>query len=147
VLSWQGTATATVNGVPVTNGIPFTLVAYTNTTVRFSAGNFFLPKLEAGTTPTAFELVPIGRDLEDCRRYYETGSSEFYLPSNGTNTRMTITFSVQKRVSPSMGGTFAINSGSVSVLFVNTSGFTLQGNVSGLGTYGMASTWTANAEF
>jgi hypothetical protein len=146
VLSWQGTATATVNGVSVTNGIPFTLVGNTNATVRFSAGNFFLPKLEAGTTPTAFELVPIGRELEDCRRYYETGFYEAYVPSNGTNTRITITFSVQKRGNPSVGGNFVISSGSVSVLAVTTSGFTLQGTIGG-GVYGMSAAWTANAEF
>lgn len=56
VLNWQGTATATVNGVAVPKRGTFTLPANTNATVRFIGGTFYLPQLEYGAVPSQFEL-------------------------------------------------------------------------------------------
>lgn len=70
VLSWVGTATATVNGAPVANGSPVTLVGGVNTTVRFSGGTFALAQLEPGTRATPFERRSYGQELVLCQRYY-----------------------------------------------------------------------------
>lgn len=71
VLSWTGTATATVNGAAVTNGGTVTLPANTNATVTFAGGTFAFPQLELGTLPTAFELRSINAEALLCARYFQ----------------------------------------------------------------------------
>jgi len=71
VLSWSGTAIATVNGTPVTSGVPFNLVANTNATVVFSNGTFAMPQLELGQFPTRFDWRLTGIELSLCMRYME----------------------------------------------------------------------------
>jgi hypothetical protein len=72
VLSWTGTATATVNGTARAKGETFSLTGGSNVTVRFSSGTFSLPQLEKGTSATPFEYRPFGSELALCQRYYET---------------------------------------------------------------------------
>lgn len=79
VLSWTGTATATVNGTAVVKNGTFTLPANTNATVRFSSGTLSNPQLEAGTVASPFERRDYGRELMMCQRYY-------YKISGNTNT-------------------------------------------------------------
>lgn len=74
VLSWVGTATATVNGNAVTNGGTVSLTGGSNATVRFSGGTFSYAQLEFGTVATPFERRPYGVELMLCRRYYQTVS-------------------------------------------------------------------------
>lgn len=74
VLSWVGTATATVNGSAVTNGGTVSLTGGSNATVRFSGGTFSYAQLEFGTVATPFERRPYGVELMLCRRYYQTVS-------------------------------------------------------------------------
>jgi preprotein translocase subunit YajC len=78
-LSWQGTATATVNGVAVENGGEVTLTGGINATVRFLGGTFSLPQFEPGGTATPFEMRPIGVEIGLCQRY-------FVASHNGTRT-------------------------------------------------------------
>jgi hypothetical protein len=73
VLSWTGTATATVNGTARAKGATFSLTGGSNVTVRFSSGTFSLPQLEKGTSATPFEYRPFGSELALCQRYYEEG--------------------------------------------------------------------------
>ena len=70
VLSWTGTATATVAGSSVANGATVTLVGGVDTTVRFSGGTFALVQLEPGTRSTPFERRSYGQELALCQRYY-----------------------------------------------------------------------------
>jgi len=70
VLNWDGTATATVNGVARSKGEVFSLTDSSNATVTFAGGTFTDVQLEAGLVPTPFERVSIGDELSRCQRYY-----------------------------------------------------------------------------
>jgi len=71
VLNWEGTATATVDGNARTKGEVFTLTGGTDATVRFIGGTFSKPQLEAGSSPTQFEVRHIGQEGILCKRYYQ----------------------------------------------------------------------------
>jgi hypothetical protein len=79
VLSWTGTATATVGGVSVTNGGTVSVTGGTDTTVRFSGGTFSRPQFEPGTAPTTFERRPFSTEFDLCKRYYY----RLYAPASG----------------------------------------------------------------
>jgi hypothetical protein len=68
-LSWSGTATATVNTVPVANGGQVTLPANTIATVTFSSGTVTNVQLEPGLAASPFEQRPYGVELTLCKRY------------------------------------------------------------------------------
>lgn len=70
-LSWVGTATATVNGVPVSNGGQVNLPANTQATVTFSGGTVRTAQLEPGWVASPFEQRMITTELMMCQRYYE----------------------------------------------------------------------------
>lgn len=103
VLSWTGTATATVNGTAVAKNGTFTLFANTNATVRFSSGTLSNPQLEAGTVATPFERRDYGRELMMCQRYYEliSGFEGSTVPS-GQVGRLVYTFKATKRAAPTV---------------------------------------------
>ena len=108
VLSWTGTATATVNGAAVANGGTVVLPANTNATVTFSGGTFSLPQLELGTVPTAFDFRGYGIELMLCQRYFErlalTGTVPAYgIGSVGSGVAyITVPFQTKKRSNPSV---------------------------------------------
>ena len=119
VLSWTGTATATVAGNAVTSGVSFTLTANTNTTVRFTGGTVSLPQLEQGSIVTTFERRPFALELALCQRYYEKSfpqttapaqnaglAGSFQLPSpvgaSVTIQAVYIPFQVIKRTTPTV---------------------------------------------
>jgi hypothetical protein len=101
VLSWQGTATATVNGTAVANGGTIALAANTNATVTFSGGTFYLPQLELGAAATAFEFRGYAAELALCQRYFETGGLSLSV-STGTSNGIGGIFKVTKRAVPAM---------------------------------------------
>ena len=114
VLSWVGTASASVNGVPVANGGTVVLPGGAQATVRFSGGTFALPQLERGTVPTEFEVRPFGQELAMCQRYYEKSYNLGVKPGTPSQAgrrnqttfqiaavhRADIPFRVVKRASP-----------------------------------------------
>lgn len=69
VLSWVGTATATVNGTAVANGGAVTHSGSSNVVIRFTGGTFKHPKFEAGAVATPFELRTLAEELTVCQRY------------------------------------------------------------------------------
>ncbi len=70
VLSWTGTATATVGGSSVANGGTVNITGGTDTTVRFSGGTFKNPQFERGNVPSSFERRPFSIEFDLCKRYY-----------------------------------------------------------------------------
>lgn len=69
VLSWVGTATATVNGSAVANGGTVALTGNTAATVAFLNGTVERPQLERASVATAFEMRSISDELARCQRY------------------------------------------------------------------------------
>jgi hypothetical protein len=135
VLSWTGTATATVAGSSVANGATVTLVGGVDTTVRFSGGTFALAQLEPGTRSTPFERRSYGAELALCQRYYEvTGNSTFFYTFNTAASiwRNACRFQVPKRASPTVT-LFGPNTGSFfpnlpTVFVTGTDNFDFGGN-------------------
>lgn len=70
VVSWEGSATCTVDGVAKTSGQSFALTAGTNCVVKFGAGTLGKVQIEPGVIPTAFEVRPYDTELMLCQRYY-----------------------------------------------------------------------------
>lgn len=118
-LSWTGTATATVDGNPVTNGGQVTLTGGTNATVKFSGGTFSLAQLERGTVATPFEHRNYGDELALCQRYYYSTPSTaplFGTMYNGSNAMHIVHLPATMRATPSTftysqvgGGSFSTN--------------------------------------
>lgn len=84
VLSWSGTATATVNGVAAANGSQTaSLPANTAITVRFTGGTVGLAQFEP-TYVTPFERRPPGLELSLCQREFAKSYAGGTAP--GANT-------------------------------------------------------------
>lgn len=84
VLSWTGTATATVNGVAVVNGSrTASLPANTAITIRFTGGTVGLAQFEP-TYITPFERRPPGLELFLCQREYQKSYADATAPGTST---------------------------------------------------------------
>lgn len=84
-LSWTGTATATVNGVAVTNGSQTaSLPANTAVTVRFTGGTVGLAQFEP-TYVTPYERRPPGVELLLCQREYSKSYAQGTVPGTATS--------------------------------------------------------------
>lgn len=109
-LSWEGTATATINGITVGNGEQITLVGGANTTVRFLGGTFSKPKLEYGSNSTVYTTAPYAEEETACQRYcYKSMpgyTSSFGISANNASTvaRVFIIFPVSMRIAPTSVG-------------------------------------------
>ncbi|MBJ3784435.1 hypothetical protein [Devosia sediminis] len=106
VLTWDGTATATVNGTPRAKGEVFALTGGANVTVRFIGGTVSRPQLERGKSATAFAIRLPGDELSLCQRYFETSDDGDFIFSSDVNAGGTYynfsTFKVTKRIVPSV---------------------------------------------
>lgn len=121
VLSWTGTATATVNGSSVSNGGQVTLTGGTDATVRFSSGTFKLAQLEPGSIPTPFENRGFTMELFLCSRYFQRAyaNTRFYAGAGGRIGETPVTFAVRMRTTP----TVTIDTGTrINVASVTTGG-------------------------
>lgn len=109
-LSWTGAATATVNGVAITNGgNTASLTPNANVTVKF-VGAVGLAQFELGTVATPFERRHPGLELSLCQRYYETGTmSDGSYAVGGTTITKRVGFRVTKRAVPTLGTPTNIN--------------------------------------
>ncbi len=148
IISWSGSATATVNGTPVANGGGIAIAANTQTTVIFSGGTFAFPQLEIGPVASPFEWRQ-HIELSICQQFYEVGSG-FMASYNTAGGSMAtfIGFKATKRAIPTMGtvGSGASNCGGVSSTAVATDGFGAFAFVTATGSAQTSFTWTASAE-
>jgi len=72
VLSWVGTATASINGGS-SGSSPLTVTGATagaNMTIQFNTGTVSYPQLETGTQATSFDYRDFGREYIMCQRYF-----------------------------------------------------------------------------
>lgn len=112
VLSWSGTAIATVNGTAVANGGNITISAGMQTTVAFSSGTLSNPKFEFGSTATTWQVPDQQQELARCQRYYQkmvtTTANELKFLVEGTASsvgvyfRNTMLLPVKMRVYPTV---------------------------------------------
>jgi len=108
VLSWEGTATAQVNGVAVTSGTPFNLAGGQAATVRFIGGTVLRPKLERGSSASSYAYQDYSAELLRCQRYYVTGPvPPVYnpaAPGSGASGYVSalISFPAQMRATPTV---------------------------------------------
>jgi hypothetical protein len=149
VLSWTGTATATVNGTAVVENGTFTLPANTNATVRFSSGTLSNPQLEAGTVATPFERRDYGRELAMCQRYLPVAAIPYNqymyagMAFSANSVQVFIPFSVPARSAPTgitaIGSPqFSQNIGTPNGSVVFGAGTVLGASLSGSGISGFA---------
>ncbi|WP_443700301.1 hypothetical protein [Pseudomonas sp.] len=82
VLTWTGTATATVNGTAVANGGTVTLPAATNARIKFAGGTFSLPQLELGSVATVFDLPNDDQETLICARYFQAPGVQWNIVGN-----------------------------------------------------------------
>ena len=105
VLNWEGTATATVNGVARTKGEVFTLASGVDATIRFSSGTVSKVQLEAGNQVTPLEARPHQLELLLCQRYYlRAGRGWSGVANLSTNILISGTFPTTMRVNPTAAG-------------------------------------------
>ena len=86
VLSWMGTASATVNGTPVAKNGTVTLPVGVNATVKFGGGTVGLVQLELGTAPTPFERRPFSLELSLCQRHCYAHTALCWFDGNSGNS-------------------------------------------------------------
>ena len=142
VLSWIGTATATVNGSAITNGGTVSLSAGTNATVAFAGGTVSAPQLELGSVATAYECRTMQIELLLCQRYYQ-GVIQSAISSYGVSG-WTYTwpgyFACVMRVAPTL------NASSSGATNISVTGATTQGVYNGFTwTYTITSTGSGTA--
>lgn len=114
VLTWQGTASATVNGAPVSKGVPFSVGSGVDMVVRFSNGTVLCPQLERGTVATEFEVLPYQLDLLLCQRYYLRQTINGQSATAG-NVLVSMNFPTMMRATPAAAIVFAGSTENASV--------------------------------
>lgn len=152
VLSWVGSAVATVNGSSVANGGTVSLAGGTNVTVRFSNGTVALPQLQRGRVPTPFEWRNLAIEMTICQRYAERirWGAQFQAFATGEPMGAPIAFGVPKRVTPTISNLVTvINTNTQSVAFSNISsdGAWVQIAAAGAGSCAFVADLFINAEF
>lgn len=89
VLSWAGTAQGKIGaGSYAASGVTGSATGGSNLNVEFNTGTLTTVQLEPGSTPTTFEYVSIGQDIEACQRYYYRSGHDG--TNNGTGPRLTV---------------------------------------------------------
>lgn len=84
-LSWDGTATATVNNIPVTNGQQIYISYGSNVIVSFTNGTVYYPHFFISDGTKYREYRSYDMELILCKRYYEVvnvGLHKFYMQNN-----------------------------------------------------------------
>ena len=103
-LSWEGTAQGKIGAGSFSgSGVTATVTGGTNLTIEFGPGTVSRVQFEPGSVATAFEHRPIGTELALCQRYYEAlGFGMYFTNTNTAAIRVSGSWKVNKRVSPSL---------------------------------------------
>lgn len=150
VLSWTGTATATVGGTSVANGGTVSVTGGSNLTIRFTGGTVRQPQFEPGTVPTSFEQRHMGHEVALCQRYFEAGSFGFNgsYQAGGSGCVFYANFRATKRATPTIAtsGVVSANLTSPSISALNTESYTFGGTATTAGVVVYYGAFTASAE-
>jgi hypothetical protein len=152
VISWEGSAVCTVNGVSRVKGESFTLTGNTNATVRFSNGTVKEPQLEKGSVATFFDYRSIAEELALCLRYFYKHSNLITVPpifNSTTNLirRVTFQFPVKMRDIPSASIITHTNfSAAPSAVNISRYNINFQGTASAAGNGTQINSFIADAE-
>lgn len=131
-ITFEGTATCTVDAVAKVSGDTFTLTGGVNSVIKFSSGTFSLPQVEIGSNGTSFENRPVNLELSLCKRYFRRNQYNLRFQSTGAGSSFqmhsTYILEIPMRVTPTISnfqatvqtnistlGTFAITNESVFV--------------------------------
>jgi len=151
-LSWTGTASATVNTIPVAAGTSVSLPPGTNVTVLFSGGTFELPQLEPGAVSTPFERRPLSVEISLCKRYYEVflASATSTAAAGGSIAATSINYQQEKRIVPSsatlISGISVVNSATAVNDFFTLYGNRFYATSTIAGAFGVTGTYFVSAE-
>ncbi|WP_426102881.1 hypothetical protein [Pseudomonas sp. PSPC3-3] len=118
VLTWTGTATATVNGTAVANGGTVTLPAATNARIKFAGGTFSLPQLELGSVATVFDLPNDDQESLICARYFQAPGVQWNIVGNAAVANqpvMDALYSFPRMISTPAVSTFSTSAVNVSI--------------------------------
>lgn len=100
-LSWQGTATAKVNGVAIANGgNTSALAANTQVTVQFAGGTVTDAQFESGAAATPYQRRQLTAELLLCQRYFYVSLAALPGRCTTTSARFYIAFPVPLRTAP-----------------------------------------------
>jgi len=104
-------------------------------------------QLEAGTSASDFEFLPVDVNLFRCMRYYQKTQTNFYhslapFYSGTDQLRGAVKFPVNMRATPTL--TLDVGSGSISTNYLGFDGFNMQGASTSTNTF--INDYTADAE-
>lgn len=89
VLSWSGTAQGKIGaGSYSSSGVTGSVTGGSNLNIEFNTGTLTAVQLEPGSTPTTYEYVTLGAELEACQRYYYRSGHDG--TNNGSGPRLTV---------------------------------------------------------
>jgi hypothetical protein len=149
-LSWIGTAAATVNGSPVSNGGSIVLPGGAPADVKFSSGSFSRAQFEPGDTVTRFEQRLYGQELSLCQRYCQTGKvyGRGYGPPVGAHRASWNSFATTMQTLPNIEFTYMSTDNCTfgAVEGLRTSGFGIYVYPVNTGHYAIDADWLATAE-
>ena len=129
-----------------TTGIEIVLTVGAQTSGTWTIGNV---QLEAGSSATPFERLPIGQTLALCQRYYQTGSLILGFGSFAVGAAHLYPIGMApKRVTPSVAtqASSLTNVSSVTNSVNSPSDFTVTVAATGIGNCGCAVAWQGTAE-
>lgn len=87
VLSWGGTAQGKIGaGVFSASGVTGAAAGGVNLSIEFGTGTLSRPQLEVGSTPTPFELRPLGAETSLCQRYFWRAQNDTFIWSGNTTS-------------------------------------------------------------
>ena len=131
-----------------TTGIEIVLTVGAQTSGTWTIGNM---QLEAGSSATPFERLPIGEMIGLCQRYYYSNAgNDLYFSAVGvlapnSGAQLVWFFKQEMRVTPTIGGSYSFISGQ-STTYTNTTSTRIVGAATDASNTARLSSGTVSAE-